>query len=199
MDSLKLLAGLGNPGKEYDNTRHNFGFMLIDALLAKASTANIKKLSSSRDKYELWKVQLPELGRAPVLFLKPLTYMNNSGIALQHVCSYYNIEPEQIIIAHDEMDIPLGEMRFKIGGGSAGHNGIKSIAQHLGTPEFYRLRLGIGKSRNDNSIGHVLGHFGKQDGQAVEQTLDGAIKGIEEFAYNGFIAAQQYINGFRML
>ncbi len=196
-----MLIGLGNPGKEYANTRHNYGFMLVDELLAYASAQSwgkVEKLSSARQKFELWRAWLNPAPALPWLFLKPLTYMNLSGEAAAPVVAYYQLPIEQIIVAHDEMDLPLGRMRFKFGGGSAGHKGIKSLEQHFGSNEFYRLRLGIGKNRSDNAISHVIGPFDKKEAQLTRQVLEFAAKAIIEFKGNGFEETQQRINGFKL-
>lgn len=147
MNISGLIIGLGNPGREYDRTRHNFGFMFIDALLEEAQRnpfARCEQLSGGKKKYDLWRCDIVE-GQAPWLLAKPQTFMNLSGEAVLAIASFYRVKPAAMVVAHDELDLPLGRMRFKMGGGNAGHNGLKSITQCLGTPDFHRLRLGIGK------------------------------------------------------
>ena len=196
-----LLIGLGNPGKEYVNTRHNLGFIFVDYILAEAinQQVRVEKLASKKH-YELWKIHFSTpAGHAPWLVLKPLSYMNNSGIPTREVADYYNVDTETIVVAHDEMDIPFGEMRFKFAGGAAGHKGILSIAQHLNSQNFYRIRLGIGKSRNHAAtIGHVLGSFSKNDEPAIKAMLVCAGNGFELFRMDNFKEAQQVINGFKL-
>lgn len=196
-----MLIGLGNPGKEYANTRHNFGFMLVDRLVALAaehSWGNVEKLSSSKQKFELWRAWLNPSPALPWLLLKPLTYMNLSGEAAGPVMSYYQIDTEQLIVAHDEMDLPLGRMRFKFGGSAAGHKGILSLERHLGTNEFYRLRLGIGKKTTDNAVSHVIGPFAKAEAKTVLQVLDAATEAVIKFPELGFEATRQQVNSFKI-
>lgn len=198
MELGALLVGLGNPGKEYEHTRHNMGFMLIDHLLEYCSNALLcgkGRISGQEKAYELWKLTLPQ-SRFPVLVMKPLTYMNKSGEAVQQVTHYYNIAPERILVIHDELDLPLGRMRLKLAGSSAGHNGIKSIVAQLGTDDFYRLRLGIGHGGMQTTISHVLGKFPAPSRQLLHQVLDHALAGTLIFLEQGFIPAQQFINGF---
>ncbi len=197
-----LLVGLGNPGPEYRNTRHNLGFMLVDALLEQCPGAD--KLSSSKNRYELWRCKLPPLrGKGPScgewLLLKPLTYMNLSGEAVVPVAAYYKISPANIVVAHDELDLPLGRMRFKTGGGAAGHKGILSIAGLLGTPEFYRLRLGIGKNAGQDAVSHVLGRFRAEEEALIKQILDAGLETFLTFCSQGFAPAKALAEKFNPL
>lgn len=209
-----MLIGLGNPGREYENTRHNFGFMLLDELLrrAKSDAAQLgrspEKLSGGKSNHELWKVFFtpPGSGALPWLLLKPLTYMNLSGRAVAAVAAYYNVAPKDMLVAHDELDLPLGCMRLKFGGGSAGHKGINSMVEQLGSRDFYRLRLGIGKQSGparEGTVGHVLGHFGKAEQEIIAQVLQAACHGFKIFDENRrqgrdpLPPAQEYINGWQ--
>jgi PTH1 family peptidyl-tRNA hydrolase len=188
-----LIAGLGNPGREYEGTRHNFGFMVAHALLAFAEKDGAtEKISKAHDPCLLWRCLLPEQGNW--LVTTPLTYMNASGEAIQHVASYYRLEPETILILHDELDLPLGRMRFKRGGGDAGHNGLKSIHKILGTPDFYRLRLGIGRGRA--ALEHVLSPFSPQEKPLVAAMIEGAIRGVLTYMEKGPEAAKVFCNAF---
>ncbi len=133
-----LIVGLGNPGPEYNNTRHNVGFMAVDALAGADATWKTEKnalVSRGGD------------GTRKIIFVKPQTYMNNSGIAVGALMTFYKVPLENIIVIHDDMDIPVGGVREKIGGGSAGHNGIKSIDAHIGR-DYRRIRIGIGHPRD---------------------------------------------------
>jgi PTH1 family peptidyl-tRNA hydrolase len=188
-----LIAGLGNPGREYEGTRHNFGFMVLRVLLAFAEKeGTAEKISKPHDPYLLWRCLLREWGNW--LALAPLTYMNASGEAVQRVASYYRLRPENILILHDELDLPLGRMRLKKGGGDAGHNGVKSIQQMLGTPDFYRLRLGIGKAAP--AVNHVLSRFTPQEKDLVEAVAEGARRGILLYLEKGPEAAVIFCNSF---
>jgi len=139
--AIRLVVGLGNPGSEYAGSRHNIGFDFLDAVAAHEGVrlrdearffGQVAKLASAEG--ELW-------------LLKPTTYMNLSGTAVQALCAYFKIAPDETLIVHDELDLVPGTMRLKIGGGNAGHNGLKSITEQLSTPNFWRLRIGIGHPR----------------------------------------------------
>lgn len=194
------IVGLGNPGKEYENTRHNLGFMVADYLLDDARRFNpdaCTSLSIGKKKYDVWKCKLGS-SRDFWLIIKPMTYMNLSGEAVGHACKYYDIPPEMVVVAHDELDLPLGRMKFKIGGGHAGHNGLKSIEQHLGSRNFNRLRLGIGKPEHGSVSNYVLNRFTTNEMKDVDMILEGARKGIEAFISGGFDDALKSINAFKL-
>lgn len=201
MNISGLIVGLGNPGREYEHTRHNFGFMLVDTLLQAAQNlpnGQCESLASGKKKYELWRCDLVS-GQAPWLVAKPQTFMNLSGEAVLAIASYYRIKPAAIVVAHDELDLPLGRMRFKIGGGNAGHNGLKSITQCLGTPDFYRLRLGIGRPPFAGpTTNWVLGRFPSAESATITSVLEAAIDGIRLFSLQGAVAATQRINSFSL-
>lgn len=192
--------GLGNPGKEYAGTRHNFGFMLVDALLEQAGAqpwGGPEKISS-RKTFVLWRVNLLPPPTRPWLLLKPLTYMNLSGLAAAQVLAYYRLDCAALIAAHDEMDLPLGRMRFKFQGGSAGHKGVLSLEEHLGSRAFYRLRLGINRqTENNGALGHVLGAFNSAEMQTVDAVLREACAALPLFPELGFEATQRRINSFK--
>ena len=132
-----LIVGLGNPGKQYESTRHNMGFLFVDELLREAK--NVSSMSGDKFRCELWKAALPG-SPDQWLIAKPQTFMNLSGECVQPLAAWHRLLPENILVVHDELDIAPGRMKFKKGGGNAGHNGLKSITQRLGTPDFYRLR-----------------------------------------------------------
>lgn len=135
---MKIIVGLGNPGNEYAKTRHNVGFMLVDAL------AEHLNINLWKDKFN---AQIAEgrIGTEKILLVKPQTYMNNSGEAVGPLMRWYKVTPEDIIVAHDDMDIPAGTIRIRKKGSSGGHNGIKSLIAHLGSENFPRVRLGVGR------------------------------------------------------
>lgn len=197
METGGLFLGLGNPGATYAATRHNFGFMAADALLeACRRNGDITPLSGGKKNSEAWKCRLPLPSSPSWIVAKPMTFMNKSGEAALPLMRFYRIPPSRLVVVHDELDIPLGEMRFKIGGGAAGHNGIRSIAEILGTPEFYRLRLGIGKPAGFDTTSFVLSRFAESETRIVEKVLPAAISGFFDFCVNGLKHAQQHINGF---
>ena len=145
MEYTGVLVGLGNPGPRYEGTRHNCGFALVSALLELADKeGGLSSLNGGKFSCELWRVRLSQLN-GTWLAAMPQTFMNLSGQCVQPLLAWHKLKPEQLVVAHDELDIPAGELRFKRGGGNAGHNGLKSITELLGTPDFYRLRLGIGR------------------------------------------------------
>ena len=198
MNLRGLFVGLGNPGPEYERTRHNFGFMLIDALLREAQSKGcVRVLSGKKDPYVLWRTNFGDT-TGEWLLSTPLTFMNKSGYALQQIAAYYHIQPQEILVLHDDLDLPLGRMKLKKGGGNAGHNGLHSIQQMLGTPDFYRLRLGIGKPQGYDSASYVLARFSADEREVLTKTLDAAVRGVVLFAREGERAAQQFCNGFSL-
>ncbi len=162
---MLLLVGLGNPGEKYARHRHNVGFMAVDAI------ANVNGFGPARSKFQ-GEIRDGTLGREKALILKPQTFMNDSGQAVGEAARFYKIPPEDIIVFYDELDLAAGKLRVKVGGGAAGHNGIRSIDSHIGN-SFKRIRIGIGhpgdKSRVTN---HVLGDFAKSDQDWLSPMLD---------------------------
>ncbi len=172
---MKLIAGLGNPGKEYQNTRHNSGFMAVDLLAEKLGT------SISTNKFNALIAQTRIEGQA-VLLMKPLTYMNESGSAVSQAVSYYKIEPEDILILHDDMDLPVGSLRIRKKGSAGGQKGMKSIISCLNTDEIARIRIGVGHSEKGNHKvvpDWVLSPVSKADREA----FDAVLKAASEAAY----------------
>lgn len=164
---MKLIVGLGNPGEKYEHTRHNLGFTVVDHVLKDSASAK-HSVWSSNDKVKSdivlleWK---PKEGEGEkVILAKPQTYMNNSGMAVSLLASYYKVQPEDIWIVYDELDLPLGSMKIRFGGAAAGHHGVESIMEKLGTDKFWRFRLGIGPSQphagratREDGKGHAVG------------------------------------------
>lgn len=150
---MYLIVGLGNIGEKYQNTRHNIGFLVIDYITKNLNTTNINNPN----------FQSTLLKSGYNLFSKPITYMNNSGIAVYNVKEYYKIDLENIIIIHDDLDLPFGVVKFKIGGGHGGHNGLKSLDSHI-TKEYIRVRVGIGKPKDkEDVVNYVLSNFSKEE------------------------------------
>lgn len=167
---MKLIVGLGNPGKEYSDTRHNIGFMAIDHYL---KNENFRK----RDNYDYFE---KIINGEKVIFIKPLTYMNDSGLAVRKAIDYYKIDIDDLLIIYDDMDFDVGSFKLKLFGSSAGHNGIKSIISHLNTSKFKRLRIGISKPQGD-SIDFVLCSFSKTDKLKLNNVFNIVDNIIEEF------------------
>jgi len=149
---MKLIIGLGNPTKQYEQTRHNIGFMVIDKLAQDLGIVTFQKKFESE-------YALRVIDGEKILFVKPQTYMNNSGVSVRKWVDYYDIELSDIYVIHDELDLPFGTLRLKKGGSAGGHNGLKSIIAHLASQDFNRLRMGIGKSPFGETIHHVLSNF----------------------------------------
>lgn len=180
---LRLLVGLGNPGREYRETRHNVGFLLLDRLA-----------SRERAEFRTEKSWQAEVARAGDLLLcKPLTYMNLSGQSVRPLSQFYKIEPAQMLVILDDMALPLGKLRFRKDGSAGGHNGLKSIIEQLGTNVVPRLRVGIGSAERD-AVDHVLGRFTLEERPALEQTLDRALEAIDCARTRGLEAAMNAYN-----
>lgn len=171
MSEIRLLCGLGNPGPEYERTRHNAGFWWVDAI-AERKKAEWKKES----KYAGFTARITEGGRE-FWMLKPATYMNESGRSVGAFMRFYRIEPAELLVIHDELDLPPGTVKLKLGGGTGGHNGLTDIVEVLGTKEFWRLRVGIGHPGDKNRVPDYVLKKATRDEQAAidppfERSLD---------------------------
>ena len=163
---MLLLVGLGNPGARYARHRHNIGFMAVDAV------ARAHRFGPWRGKFSSL-VSEGQLADVRVLLQKPQSFMNLSGYAVAEAARFYKLPPEQIVVCHDELDLVAGKVRIKKGGGVAGHNGLRSIAEQLGSPDFRRVRMGIGHPGEKARVtGHVLGEFSTEDREWLERLLD---------------------------
>jgi peptidyl-tRNA hydrolase, PTH1 family len=185
-----LVAGLGNPGREYAGNRHNVGHMVADELARRHGGAWKSKFNG----------QLAEvrIDGHKVVLLKPETYMNESGRAVSGAMRFFKLEPDAVLVVHDESDLPLGRLQARRGGGLAGHNGLRSIAQHLGTPDFLRLRVGVGRpERGDRRTlaDYVLADF--EPHEDAERLVAEAADAVELLDAEGLDAAQRAINGKR--
>lgn len=162
---MKVIVGLGNPGSEYAKTKHNVGFMFIDAMAEKL------RVSEWRDKFEA-KIAETRIGSEKVLLVKPMTYMNESGQAVGPIMSFYKLLPEDLIVVHDDMDIPAGTIRIRKKGSAGGHNGIKSILAHVGDEHFARVRIGIGRPLTGwTVVNHVLAPFSNEDAPRIDEAI----------------------------
>jgi PTH1 family peptidyl-tRNA hydrolase len=172
---VKLVVGLGNPGKKYEATRHNAGFWWVERL-ARAARSEFRH--EGRFHGEVAKVAAPG---GELWLLKPVTFMNQSGRAVAALAGFYKLAPEQILVVHDELDLPPGSVRLKKGGGTGGHNGLNDIAAQLGTKDFWRLRIGIGHPRNQTATEQeVLDYVLHKPGAADHAAIDDAIsRGLE--------------------
>ncbi len=166
---MLLIVGLGNPGEKYARHRHNVGFMAVDAI------AGAHRFGPERKKFQ-GVIREGEIGGVKFLSLKPQTFMNDSGLSVGAAMRFYKIEPADVVVFHDELDLAPGKIKAKIGGGLAGHNGLKSIAEHIGE-EFRRVRIGIGHPGDKARVtGHVLGDFSKADQDWLAPLLDAIAK-----------------------
>jgi PTH1 family peptidyl-tRNA hydrolase len=183
-DDRWIIAGLGNPGPEYANTRHNAGQMVL-ALLAERIGARFKAHRSRCDIAE------GRLGNQPVTLARPLSYMNLSGQPLAALAAFYKTPPERLVVIHDELDIPFGTVRLKLGGGDNGHNGLRSISQSLGTRDYYRVRFGIGRppGRMD-AASFVLKDFTAAERKDLPWAIDRAADATEALISDGLTEAQ---------
>ena len=172
---MKLIVGLGNIGKEYENTRHNIGFMVIDELA--------RRWGTSFNKTERNAMYAEHRAPEKVLLLKPTTYMNLSGVAVGAFSNYYNVDPENIAVIQDDMDMPCGQLRIRRKGSAGGHNGIKSVQEHLGTSEFPRFKIGIGHPVRDNKavISHVLHGFKGEEKIVIDDAVKKMADALERW------------------
>ncbi len=183
-----LIVGLGNPGREYRHNRHNIGFMAVERLAA-AYTIHMSRVQNRAI------VGSGMIVGRPVILARPQTYMNRSGDAVGPLAKYYKLEPADILVIYDELDLPFGTLRLRKGGGPGGHNGMRSIIQHLGQG-FPRLRLGIGRPPGRMPpASYVLQDFGAADRPVVEDMLDEAVRAVETFLREGIDIAMTRHNG----
>lgn len=182
---MKLIVGLGNPGKQYEKTRHNVGFMALEQFFkdfepAKQTVWEDSEKFKSDIAFLEWQPVVGTLEK--VILLKPKTFMNNSGQAVALVAGFYKITPENIWVLHDDVDFPAGSMRIRFGGASAGHRGVMDIIEKLGTDEFWRFRLGIGRpgeSQHDGVEHYVLDEFSRADHAKIRDMLKHTSKAIQ--------------------
>lgn len=173
---MKVVVGLGNPGAKYANTKHNVGFVAIDSL-AEKWTNNV---TSTFSKFHAHITEVRVHGEK-VLLVKPLTYMNLSGEAIRPILDYYKVEIEDVVVIYDDLDMMLGKLRFREKGSAGGHNGIKSIIQHLGTEIFKRVKIGIGRPSYQPVVDYVLSSFTKEEAEMVQETVGRIDLAIEDW------------------
>ncbi|HEN9267824.1 TPA: aminoacyl-tRNA hydrolase [Streptococcus agalactiae] len=190
---VKMIVGLGNPGSKYNDTKHNIGFMAIDRI--------VKNLDVNFTEDKNFKAEIGSdfINGEKIYFIKPTTFMNNSGIAVKALLTYYNISIKDMIIIYDDLDMEVGKIRFRQKGSAGGHNGIKSIIAHLGTQEFDRIKVGIGRPNGRMTvINHVLGKFDKNDEIMISNTLDKVDNAVNYYLQtNDFQKTMQKYNGLK--
>lgn len=182
--AIKLVIGLGNPGRKYDQTRHNVGFDALDRMAASVGAEFAKHLR--------WNAYIAKHPLA--LLMKPQTFMNESGRSAGAALRFYKWEPEEVLVIYDDVSLPLGSIRFRMKGSAGGHNGMKSLIQHFGSDNFPRLKLGIGAPRSGEMVGHVLGKFSQDEQPEVEKTLDMTVKAVQSALTEGVEAAANVHN-----
>ncbi len=197
-NGFKLFVGLGNPGEKYEKTRHNIGFMAIQQLAYK------KGVAFRKNKNLCSQIAKVGLGNDQINLVMPQTYMNESGKAIRAALDWFNLATTQLLVIVDDMDLPLGQLRLRVQGGSGGHNGLRSTIQHLNTQEFCRLRIGIGspisstsEERKLMSVSHVLGKFSKREIPIVNEVLKEVIFSLDLIQRLGVNIAGNHINSFR--
>jgi len=183
-----LVVGLGNPGDEYAHTKHNVGTDVVE-LLAERHGARMRRGK------ERALVDEVNINGKRVALAVPLTWMNDSGESVRRLVRRYGVTPEQLVVVHDELDLPVAALRMKSGGGLAGHNGLRSIKSHLHTDEFQRIRIGVGKpTTKEQGADHVLSRFSKRERAEVDVTLEQAADAVERIVTDGIDAAMNHYN-----
>ncbi len=204
---MKLIVGLGNPGDKYENTRHNFGFSVVDHFLkdsqsaSKAVWSTNAKLKSDIAVFD-WKSKKGDSEK--VILAKPNTFMNNSGLAVSLLLSFYKIDPLDLWVVYDELDLPVGSMKIRLGGAAAGHHGVESIMETIGTDKFYRFRMGIGVSHDkEHVIGRqnikhakefVLSSFGRTDQGKIRELVKHGSEALQTALEKGIESAMNRYN-----
>jgi len=184
---MKVVVGLGNPGSRYAGTRHNVGFMVVDAL------AESPRAERFRSRFQADIAELRE--EDTILLVKPQTFMNLSGQAVRQVVDFYQVPLENVLIVCDDINLPLGKLRFRARGSHGGHNGLRDIQNHLGTTEYGRLRLGVGAPDEDEAIDHVLGRFRPGELPVIRDAVAGAVQGIALWWKEGIQKCMNEYNG----
>jgi PTH1 family peptidyl-tRNA hydrolase len=169
-----LIVGLGNPGNEYRETRHNIGFMILDGLLESFGSSWKEKFKGEYSSF------------SEGYLLKPMTFMNLSGESVQKASQFFKVSPDMTLVIHDELDLPFGTIALKKDGGLAGHNGLKSIAQHYGTNDFLRLRVGIGRPQHGDVSNYVLSRFNSDEQIGVDEVVKGSVDVVKDVINNGY-------------
>ena len=184
---MKLIVGLGNKGREYENTRHNMGFMLVDRYL------QYKNITDKfKEKFNAMYIETT-INNEKVIFIKPMTYMNNSGIAVRAFVDFYKLNSEDILVISDDLDLDLGKFRLRRNGSSGGHNGLKSIISHLGTDNFKRLRIGISNDKDD-VINYVLSKFSKKELSEIDTMFDTLVDVLDDYFVMDFTSLMSKYN-----
>jgi PTH1 family peptidyl-tRNA hydrolase len=195
-----LIVGLGNPGRKYQNTRHNVGFNVIDHILRSSFEGYSEQIIELKSKktFLLWQCFLKH-DSTSFLLCQPQTYMNLSGLAVKYVLKKYFLSSENFIVVHDDLDLPFGRLRFKFGGGNAGHNGLRSITEEIGTSDFYRLRVGLGRPEPGVDVSkYVLQPFEADEQKNLSLIFKQAVQGLYIFWQKGVKEAMNQTHSFSL-
>jgi peptidyl-tRNA hydrolase, PTH1 family len=184
---MKIVVGLGNPGKKYDGTRHNVGFRVVDAL------AEGPGVSGFQRRFDAEVAELHE-GDEKVLLLKPETFMNLSGWAVRQALDFYQVDPADLLVVCDDINLPLGKLRFRSRGTHGGHNGLRDIQNHLGTTAYPRLRIGVDAPAEDGAVDHVLGRFRPSERPVIADAIQAAVQGVVLWVREGIEACMNQYN-----
>jgi len=185
---MYLIAGLGNPGPEYENTRHNVGFAAARKLFESY------RFPAERARFQA-QFSKGRIGSEDVILVRPMTYMNNSGTAVRALMDYFKISPDHVIVIYDDVDLPFGHLRIRENGSAGGHNGMKSIVQHLGTQDFPRVRIGVGaKPAGWDLADYVLSHFTAEEKGEIEKTVEKAAGACADIVEKGLASAMNQYN-----
>jgi PTH1 family peptidyl-tRNA hydrolase len=186
---IKLIVGLGNPGRQYERTRHNVGFLFLDQLVTEYRSA-----WSNEPKFQGLLAEI-SVTTEKVMLLKPSTFMNRSGLSVGQVVRYYKLQPEQVLVVHDELDFEVGIVKLKKDGGHAGHNGLRDIIAHLQSKDFYRLRIGIGRPASGKPVAdYVLSDPSKADAEAIQIAFNISSDYIEQMVRGELSAVMNKLN-----
>ena len=183
-----MIVGLGNPGERYEQTRHNVGFWCVDRL------AEEWRADRERRRFRAL-VQEASMGAYRLVLVKPQTYMNDSGDAVGPAARWFKVPPDRLLVIHDDLDLPVGRVRFRQGGSSGGHRGVASIMEHLGSDGFLRLRIGIGRPPSDEAVDYVLSRFSREEQAVVDRILGAASAMVRCVLEEGIAEAMNRYNG----
>ena len=185
---MKIIVGLGNPGRKYERTRHNAGFLAVDEI------ARDLRFDLSQEKYHAC-IGKGRIGDEDALFAKPQTFMNESGRSVSAILRYTYGKPADLIVIHDELDLPLGAVRIKTGGGHGGHNGLRSIIEHIGTPDFIRVRVGGGRPLpGRDAAEYVLSAFSAEERKTAAEAVERAAAAVKDIVLDGPVKAMNRFN-----
>jgi PTH1 family peptidyl-tRNA hydrolase len=183
-----MVVGLGNPGPRYSESRHNLGFRVVDELARRWGSPGFKAKFGGE-------LATGTMSRDKVVYFKPMEFMNVSGYAVQRAADFYGIEPERMIVVHDEIDLPFARLRVKSGGGHGGHNGVRSLVEQLGSGDFQRVRIGVGKPAGGGGASWVLGDFPPEQASQLPELIERASDAVEAIVKRGIRAAMNDFNG----